>query len=218
MPEDTRTGERVYRGIPVSAGVCRGKILVLGKTELSVPHRKLSEEELPEQVKRLEQSIMETRKQLLEVQHKVSEGLGAEDASIFDAHLLVLEDRTLLDEVIRLIHKEKVNVEFAFHKVAERYAKTLSAMNDDYLRERASDMRDVTERILNNLLGRNEPVDVQKLKEPCVIISHDLAPSVTAQLDKKMVLGFATDIGSKTSHTAIMARSLEIPDTERCDS
>lgn len=211
MPEDGRTGERIYKGIPVSAGVCRGKILVLGKEELSIPHHKLSEEELPAQVKRLEQAIIETRQQLLEVQRKVNEGLGADDASIFDAHLLVLEDRTLLDEVIRLIHKNKVNVEFAFHQVAERYAKTLSAMDDDYLRERASDMRDVTERILNNLLGRNQPIDLQKLKEPCIIISHDLTPSTTAQFDKKLVLGFATDVGSKTSHTAIMARSLEIP-------
>ncbi|MEO5804581.1 MAG: phosphoenolpyruvate--protein phosphotransferase [Verrucomicrobiota bacterium] len=209
MPEPS--GERIYKGIPVSAGVCRGKILVLGKTELSIPHHELSEKELPAQVKRLEQAIMETRKQLLEVQRKVSEGLGAEDASIFDAHLLVLEDRTLLDEVIRLIHKDQVNVEFAFHKVAERYAKTLSAMDDDYLRERAGDMRDVTERILSNLLGRNQPIDLQKLKEPCIIISHDLAPSTTALFDKKLVLGFATDVGSKTSHTAIMARSMEIP-------
>lgn len=209
MPEPS--GERIYKGIPVSAGVCRGKILVLGKEELSIPHHQLSEEELPAQVKRLEKAIIETRQQLLEVQRKVNEGLGAEDASIFDAHLLVLEDRTLLDEVIRLIHKNKVNVEFAFHQVAERYAKTLSAMNDDYLRERAGDMRDVTERILNNLLGRNHPIDLQKLKEPCLIISHDLAPSTTALFDKKMVLGFATDVGSKTSHTAIMARSMEIP-------
>jgi phosphotransferase system enzyme I (PtsI) len=211
MPEDARTGERIYKGIPVSAGVCRGKILVFGKTEVSIPHHTIPEEQLPDQVKRLENAITQTRKELLEVQHKVSEGLGAEDASIFDAHLLVLEDRTLLDEVIRLIHKEKVNVEFAFHEVAERYAKTLSAMEDDYLRERASDMRDVTERILNNLIGRNQPIDLHKLTEPCIIISNDLAPSTTAQFNKKMVLGFATDVGSKTSHTAIMARSLEIP-------
>ncbi|MEO7678278.1 MAG: phosphoenolpyruvate-utilizing N-terminal domain-containing protein, partial [Verrucomicrobiota bacterium] len=209
MPD--HAGERIYKGIPVSAGVCRGKILVIGKTELAIPHHNLSDSELPHQVKRLEQAITQTRKQLVEVQHKVNEGLGAEDASIFDAHLLVLEDRTLLDEVIRLIHQNKVNVEFAFHQVAERYAKTLSLMDDEYLRERASDMRDVTERILNNLIGRNEPIDLQNLKEPCIIISYDLAPSTTAVFDKKMVLGFGTDIGSKTSHTAIMARSLEIP-------
>ncbi|MEP6663899.1 MAG: phosphoenolpyruvate--protein phosphotransferase, partial [Verrucomicrobiota bacterium] len=209
MPE--RVGERIFRGIPVSAGICRGKILVLGKTDLSIPQHTLREDELADQVKCLELALNQTRQQLLEVQQKVNEGLGANDASIFDAHLLVLEDRTLLEEVIRLIFEKKITAANAFHQVSERYAKTLSAMEDDYLRERASDMRDVTERILNNLLGRNEPLDLQKLKEPCLIISHDLSPSTTALFDKKMVLGFATDVGSKTSHTAIMARSLEIP-------
>ncbi|MCX6911557.1 MAG: phosphoenolpyruvate--protein phosphotransferase, partial [Verrucomicrobia bacterium] len=95
--------------------------------------------------------------------------------------------------------------------VAERYATTLSAVEDDYLRERAADMRDVTTRVLNNLLGLEEEADLRHLKEPCIIISHDLTPSNTAQLDKRHVLGFATDVGSKTSHTAIMARSLRIP-------
>jgi phosphotransferase system enzyme I (PtsI) len=95
--------------------------------------------------------------------------------------------------------------------VAERYAATLAAIEDDYLRERANDMRDVTARVLNNLLGRDEEADLRHLKEPCLVISHDLSPSNTAQLDKRHVLGFATDVGSKTSHTAIMARSLRIP-------
>jgi phosphotransferase system enzyme I (PtsI) len=112
--------------------------------------------------------------------------------------------------VVRIIQTEKVNAEHAFHTVAERYAATLAGIDDEYLRERATDMRDVTARVLNNLLGLEEP-DLRHLKEPCIIISHDLTPSNTAQLDKRHVLGFATDVGSKTSHTAIMARSLRIP-------
>src|SRR5204863_7066125 len=87
----------------------------------------------------------------------------------------------------------------------------LAAIDDDYLRERATDMRDVTTRVLNNLLGRTDDLDLRHLKEPCIIIAHDLTPSNTAQLDKRNVLGFATDVGSRTSHTAIMARSLRIP-------
>src|SRR5258707_6906116 len=110
-----------------------------------------------------------------------------------------------------MMQEEKVNAEYAFHTVAERYATTLAAIDDDYLRERATDMRDVTTRVLNNLLGFDDEVAFRKLKEPCIIISHDLTPSNTAQMDKHKVLGFATDIGSKTSHTAIMARSLRIP-------
>ncbi len=211
MPEALHKGEKTFRGIPVSAGVCRGKILVLGRTRPSIGKRHLSEAELAEDVNRLERALVQTRHQILEVQRKVSKGMGAHEGSIFDAHLLVLEDRTLLDEVVRMMQEEKVNAEHAFHTVAERYAATLAAIEDDYLRERATDMRDVTARVLNNLLGLDNEFDLRHLKEPCIIISHDLTPSNTAQLDKLKVLGFATDVGSKTSHTAIMARSMRIP-------
>ncbi|HWI55860.1 MAG TPA: phosphoenolpyruvate--protein phosphotransferase, partial [Bacillota bacterium] len=211
MSEPLQRGERTFRGIPVSAGVCRGRILVLDRARPSISRRFLSANELPEEINRLERALIQTRQQILEVQRRVSEGMGAEEGSIFDAHLLVLEDRTLLDEIVRVIQEQQVNAEYAFHTVAERYATTLAAIEDDYLRERATDMRDVTARVLNNLLGLEEEVDLRHLKEPCIIISHDLTPSNTAQLDKRHVLGFATDVGSKTSHTAIMARSLRIP-------
>ncbi len=212
MPESEHAGERVFHGIPVSPGVCQGKILVISPPhEHSIPHYEPPEADLPDHVLRLEQVMVQTRQQILEVQRKVSAGLGAEDAAIFDAHLLVLEDPTLIDEVNRYIYQHKVNVEYAFHVVAEKFADTLSAIEDDYLRERAADMRDVANRILNNLLGRAEQVDLKKLTEPCIIIGRDLSPSTTAQFDRKLVLGFATDVGSKTSHTAIMARSLQIP-------
>jgi phosphotransferase system enzyme I (PtsI) len=212
MREPARSGERIFRGIPVSPGVCRGRVLVFGKpSDDLVPERHVAESELPEQVQRLEQALVETRRKILEVQRQVNQGVGAKDASIFDAHLLVLEDPTLIEEVNRVIAEEKVTAEFAFQKVANQYAKTLSAIEDEYLRERAADMRDVATRVLNNLMGRDEEIDLGHLKEPCIIISHDLTPTRTALLDKKMVLGFATDIGSKTSHTAIMARSMRIP-------
>jgi phosphotransferase system enzyme I (PtsI) len=211
MPEPLSRGEQTYRGIPVSAGVCRGKILVIDRSRPTIGKRQLSAAETPEEVNRLEKALIQTRQQLLDVQRRVSEGMGAAEGSIFDAHLLVLEDRTLLDEVVRIIQQEKVNAEHAFHTVAERYAATLAAIEDDYLRERATDMRDVTARVLNNLLGLEAELDLRHLKEPCIIISHDLTPSNTAQLDKRNVMGFATDVGSKTSHTAIMARSLRIP-------
>ncbi|HEU5123595.1 MAG TPA: phosphoenolpyruvate--protein phosphotransferase [Verrucomicrobiae bacterium] len=211
MVEPLHKGEQVFRGIPVSAGVCRGKILVLGKTQHSIARRNLTESQSPEEVSRLERALIQTRHEIVEVQRRVSEAMGASEGSIFDAHLLVLEDRTLIDEVVRMINAQKVNAEFAFHTVAERYATTLAAIEDDYLRERATDMRDVTTRVLNNLLGQQDQTDLRHLSEPCIVISHDLTPSVTAQMDRSKVIGFATDIGSKTSHTAIMARSLRIP-------
>src|SRR5499426_447509 len=158
MPEAPNTGEKTFRGIPVSAGVCRGKILVIGKPRHTIAKRQLPDGQAVEEVNRLEKALVQTRHQLLDVQKRVSEGMGAQEGSIFDAHLLVLEDRTLLDEVVRVIQQEKVNAEHAFHTVAERYATTLAAIEDDYLRERATDMRDVTARVLNNLLGMDDGI------------------------------------------------------------
>ena len=211
MPDQARAGEKLYRGIAVSAGVCRGKIFVLGKPDGSIPRRDLTDAELPGELKRLEEAMVQTRQQILEVQRQVSKGMGAKDASIFDAHLLVLEDPSLMEEVTGIMAADKVNVEHAFHQGAGKYIKALSAIDDEYLRERATDMRDVTDRVLNNLLNRHQSSELRHLTEPCIIISDDLLPSQTAMLDRKMVLGFATEMGSRTSHTAIMARALEIP-------
>lgn len=211
MTEPARMGERVFRGIPVSPGVARGGILVLGKAQSHVPFRQLTDEEVACEIQRFEQALIDTRQEVVEVQRKVSEAMGAADAGIFDAHLLVLEDPTLIDEVTRVIREEKINVEAAFRRVADRYIASLGAVDDEYLRERAADMRDVTGRVMSHLLGHSGESDLKQLTEPRLIISYDLAPSTTAGLDKKMVLGFATDVGSRTSHTAILARSLRIP-------
>jgi len=211
MPERTAMGEATFRGIPVSAGVCVGKILVLGQQRVQIERQAVPEEDVPRQLERLEQGLLATRQQLHDIQHQVTQAMGAKDASIFEAHVLVLDDPTLLEGVTRMIADEKVTAEWAFHVVAERFANTLESLPDDYLRERVADLRDVAGRVVNNLLGHEEAVDVANLKAPCVVIAHDLAPSTTARLDKKMVLGFGTDVGGKTSHTAIMARSLRIP-------
>lgn len=211
MAERLHTGERIIRGIPVSAGVCRGKILVLDKPRQAIEKRALPEAEIPAELNRFQQALIKTREQLQEVQRQLTQSLGAGQASIFDAHLLVLEDPSVIDEVVRVVQQDKVNAEFAFHQITERYIGALAKVEDEYLRERATDMRDVSSRVLNQLLGINDHIDLAHLTEPCIIIAHDLTPSKTAQLDRKNVLGFATDIGSRTSHTAIMARSLRIP-------
>ncbi|MGH7992698.1 MAG: phosphoenolpyruvate--protein phosphotransferase [Limisphaerales bacterium] len=210
MPEQAK-GEKVFRGIAVSAGICRGKILVLHRARHIIARRGLADNELNEEVGRFEKALVKTRQQILEIQGKVLETLSAKEADIFEAHLLMLEDRVLVDEVVRMIREQKVNADFAFHTVAERYVTALVGANDEYLRERANDMRDLTARVLDNLLEVEDEFDLRHLAEPCLLVSHDLSPSTTAQLDKKFVLGFATDIGGQTSHTAIMARSLGIP-------
>jgi phosphotransferase system enzyme I (PtsI) len=204
-------GEKVYRGTAVSAGVCRGKVLVFHRTRHLISQRSISDAEVADEIKRFEQVLVKTRTQIKEVQRRVVKNMSASEADIFDAHLLMLEDRVLIDEVIRLIREQKANADFAFHEVSGRYVAVMEGVEDDYLRERASDMKDLMGRVLDNLLEIKDSSDLKHLNEPCILVSHDLSPSTTAQLDKKLVLGFATDIGGKSSHTAIMARSLDIP-------
>ena len=201
----------MYKGIPVSAGICHGKVFVLSKAKVEIPRYAVKDADLPAQVQRLQNSLEETRHQLLEVQRKVSLALNASDASIFDAHLLVLEDPTLIDSVTELIWQKKINVEAAFHEFSEKYQATLLAINDSYLQERAADMRDVSSRIMDNLLGNRRPTSRDYLAEPMILIAEDFPPSEVALLNKNNTLGFATESGSKTSHSAIMARSLELP-------
>ncbi len=126
MSEHSRSGEKIVRGIPVSGGVCRGKIVVLGRVRDAMPRHEISETETAREIQRLEQALTRTRQQILEVQRKVGQKMGDKHASIFDAHLLVLEDPTLIDEVTRVIQEQKINAEHAFQHVAEKYAATLS--------------------------------------------------------------------------------------------
>ena len=211
MTDPGQSAEGVYKGIPVSAGIAQGKVFVLSRAKSTIPKYDVPEHELPQQIQRLHQALVLTRQQIIGVQDKVSQALNAKDASIFDAHLLVLEDPTLVESVTALVQSRKINVEAAFQEFADKYAATLSAIDDAYLRERAADMRDVTSRIMSNLLGHSQHEDLQDLKEPCIVIAEDLSPSEVAVLNRKIILAFGTDAGSRTSHTAIMARSLQVP-------
>jgi phosphotransferase system enzyme I (PtsI) len=172
----------------------------------------ITEGEITGELKRLEQSIVATRKQLTKLHQSLREQVDSQDADIFEAHLLVLEDQALIDETTKLVECDLCNVEYAYQKVTNKYAKALESMEDDYLRERAVDLRDVSTRLLSHLLGHaEEDYLYNNMREPCIVVGHDLTPSTTVMLDRKMVLGFATDVGSKTSHTAILARALKIP-------
>jgi phosphotransferase system enzyme I (PtsI) len=148
--------------------------------------------------------------QILEMQQRIAESIGAKDAAIFDAHLLVVEDRTLIDEVLRKLETDLCNVEWVFQEVATRYAETLTKIDDPYLRERALDIQDVTKRVIRNLQGK-APKTFLALSESHILVAHNLTPSDTASMNRANVLGIATDLGSRTSHAAILARSLNIP-------
>jgi phosphotransferase system enzyme I (PtsI) len=202
--------ERRFHGVGVSPGIARGTVFSYRPDDEEPPMRRIRESEIPGEIARFETALIATRQQILEMQQRIAESIGAKDAGIFDAHLLVVEDRTLIDEVLRTLARDKTNVENVFSTVAGRYAKTLSEIDDPYLRERALDIHDVTRRVIHNLLGK-ERRDLASISSPVILIAHNLTPSDTAQLHRELVLGFGTDIGSKTSHTAIMARSLNIP-------
>jgi phosphotransferase system enzyme I (PtsI) len=210
MPDQVK-GEKVFRGIPVSAGVCRGKVVVLQDSHHAIVKRVLADDAIAPEIKRFEQALVQTRQQITDIQHRVATTMSSSEADIFEAHLMMIEDRVLIDEVFKIIREQKTNADFAFQTAAGRYIAALEKVEDEYLRERAADLRDLSGRVLNNLLDVKDQFDLRHLAEPCILVAHDLSPSVTAQIDKKFVLGFVTAIGGKTSHTAILAHSLDIP-------
>ena len=198
------------KGISASSGIAVGKAFLIGREEFSVVSRKVPLEDVPSEILRLEDALIKTRRELIELQKEIEKNLGSEHAQIFDAHLLVLEDRVLIEDVISKIKKSRINVEYAFWEVIKKYIETLSKLDDGYLKERALDLRDVGKRVLKKLLKKDSPPYTQ-IKEKVIIVAHDLSPVDTASLPKKKILGFATDIGGRTSHTAIIARALGIP-------
>lgn len=202
----------MLRGIPVSRGVCRGKVFLFRSTSpASIPRYEIGESDFADQTEHLERALIRTREQILGIKGRVEQKLGADDAAIFDAQLLVLDDPVLIEEVLKHMRSERVNVERAFVVVVERYLSAFAAIGDEYLRERVADMRDATDRVIHNLLSREAPADLSSLQEPCILVAEDLTPSQTALLDRRKVLGLATAQGSRTSHTAILARSLQLP-------
>src|SRR3989449_10397958 len=199
-----------FQGAGVSPGLARAVIHVVRDDLDDVVRYHIEPSQIGNEIARFEAALVQTRVQILEMQQKIAEAIGAKDAAIFDAHLLVVEDRTLIDEVLRKLETDLCNVEWVFQEVATTYAETLNKIDDPYLRERALDIQDVTKRVIRNLQGK-APKTFLGLSEPHILIAHNLTPSDTAAMNRERVLGLATDLGSRTSHTAIMARSLNIP-------
>jgi len=197
-------------GIPASSGIAIGTILRVGWRRRKVPEIEIEPHEVEDEVTRFLKALEKSRRQVDEIRKRVARNLGEENARIFDAHLLILDDQVLVEEIVGQISSRKRNAEFIVLDVIGRYADALKGADDTYLKERAADIYDVADRIIANLLG--EPaVDLSSLPGPRILAAHDLAPSDTATLDRQNALGFATELGSRTSHTAIMARALDIP-------
>ncbi|MDD3345193.1 MAG: phosphoenolpyruvate--protein phosphotransferase [Candidatus Omnitrophica bacterium] len=198
------------KGIGAAGGISIGAAYKLGKEEFVVLPEKISWEDIPMQIQLFEEALIKTRREIIELQKRISADMGQDEAQIFDAHLLVLEDRMLIEEVISRLKKEQMNVAYIFSEVLKKYISVFLKIEDEYLKERIADISDVGKRILRNLLGK-EKRGLEDLKEKAIIVSHDLSPSDTAAMHTKNVAAFVTDMGGKTSHTAIMAKSLEIP-------
>ncbi|AGB42413.1 phosphoenolpyruvate-protein phosphotransferase [Halobacteroides halobius DSM 5150] len=195
-------------GVAASPGIVTGEVMLLEEEDLS--YETVNVEDTDGEKERLHDAIQESKEQLQAIKDKVEDDMGQDKAEIFQAHLMVVEDPELISAVEDKIDSEEINVEAALEQTVEQFATMFSNMDDEYMRERASDIRDVGTRILRNLLGV-ENMSLAELDREVILVAEDLTPSDTAQVDKDKVLGFATKVGGRTSHTAIMARSLEIP-------
>lgn len=210
MTESSNKPEIILEGIPASAGVAHGSALVYLQKQLEVPSHSITEEQVEAEIERLDHAILQTRSEITEIRHKVADSLGEGEAAIFDAHLMVLEDNALIEEVVNAVRTSLTNVEACYNDVAQRYISFFSSMEDEYLRERVSDIRDLSRRLLHNLIGMQK-VNLGDLASDSIIVAEDITPSDAADMDRNRLLGLLTDAGGKTSHSVIMARSLRIP-------
>ncbi len=206
----TPTAEVRYKGTAVSPGIAVAPILLLYADEHIVRKRRIRPEDVATEIGRFEAALLKTRQQIMGIRTQMASSIGEIDASIFDAHILSLEDSTLIESVKEQVESRLVNVDFAYEQVVRSYTRKMRELDDDYFRERAGDFIDVSRRVLRNLQGKVQ-TELKNLDSPCIVLAHDLSPSDTAGLDRKMVLGIATEVGSRTSHSAIMARSLNLP-------
>jgi phosphotransferase system enzyme I (PtsI) len=201
---------QIFRGIAVSSGIAIGKALVIVKRRPHAKREVLDAARIPDEVQRLRQALEQTRRQILEVQEQIAKEIGQQYGHIFDAHLLILEDRLLVEEATVYIQSHAVNAEYAVQQVLEPVRQAFSKIEDGYLRERRTDVDDVGDRLLRNLLGQRPILPFDRHGES-IVFAHELSPSDTAQLHRDTILAVVTETGGRTSHSAIMARSLEIP-------
>ncbi len=207
--------EVLFHGLPASPGICRGRVLVFGAAHTDfheIDPIPIDASEIDAEIARFQSAIEKTKSEIKTIQNRMQRTIEKRDAKIFDAHLLIVEDKLLHKEVVSRIRNELCNAQSSFLLTVRRYLDAISGTNDTYLNERAGDIRDIANRILRNLNGdKDGGPSLDNLPENTVVIAHDLTPSDTAMLDRRNILGFAIETGSKTCHTSILARSLRIP-------
>nr|WP_314170877.1 phosphoenolpyruvate-protein phosphotransferase PtsI [uncultured Aggregatibacter sp.] len=197
-------------GIPASPGIVFGKALVLKEEKIVLDMQKIKDSQVEEEIARFYAGREAAVEQLNSIKERAYQSLGEEKAAIFEGHLMILEDEELEEEIIGYLRSNHVNAAVAANVVIDQQVAILSEIDDEYLKERAGDIRDIGNRLIKNILGMHI-VDLGEINEEAILVAYDLTPSETAQLNLDKVLGFVTDIGGRTSHTSIMARSLELP-------
>lgn len=197
-------------GIPASPGIVFGKALVLKEEKIVLDMQKIKDSQVDEEIARFYAGREAAVEQLNSIKERAYQSLGEEKAAIFEGHLMILEDEELEEEIIDYLRSNHVNAAVAANVVIDQQVAILSEIDDEYLKERAGDIRDIGNRLIKNILGMHI-VDLGEINEEAILVAYDLTPSETAQLNLDKVLGFVTDIGGRTSHTSIMARSLELP-------
>lgn len=204
--------EIVLKGIGVSPGISIGNVNLIDRRRIEAPaYRYVDSSRVASEIKRFESAIEKSKEQLHKVKEMISEtSAGREHAYIIDAHIMILEDKVFIDDTFDTINKENVNAEWALKIVLKKFIEIFSNIDDEYLSERVSDIEHIGDRILRNLMKKHHE-SISDIKGKVIVVAHDLSPADTAQMTQKKVMAFTTDIGGRTSHTAIMARSLEIP-------
>ncbi|MCI7353792.1 MAG: phosphoenolpyruvate-protein phosphotransferase PtsI [[Actinobacillus] rossii] len=197
-------------GISASPGIVFGKALVLKEEKIIIDNQKIVDDQIETEIARFYEGRTAALEQLSSIRDRALKSLGEDKAAIFEGHLMILEDEELEEEIIDYIRSNKANAAAAAGKIIDQQVQMLSEIDDEYLKERAGDIRDIGNRLLKNILGMHI-VDLGDINEEAILVAYDLTPSETAQLNLEKVLGFITDIGGRTSHTSIMARSLELP-------
>lgn len=208
--ENRGKSEIIVQGISASQGIAYGQVFLYIQSDVEVPAYQVDPVKRLDEVVRFDHAILVTRQQIQKIMAEVDKNLGPDEARIFDAHLLVLEDQALIAETIREFESTGFNVETCFNKVSQRYIRAFSEIDDEYLRERAGDIRDVAQRVLQNLLGQASQ-NLSQLVEKRVVVANDISPSDAAGIDSSQALAIVTDTGSKTSHAVIVARSMKVP-------
>ncbi|EEX37600.1 phosphoenolpyruvate-protein phosphotransferase PtsI [Vibrio metschnikovii] len=197
-------------GILASPGIAIGKALLLQEDEIVLNTNTISDADVAAEIERFYDARAKSSAQLTVIKQKALETFGEEKEAIFEGHIMLLEDEELEDEILALIKNDKLSADNAIYTVIEEQAAALESLDDEYLKERATDIRDIGTRFVKNALGINI-VSLSDINQKVILVAYDLTPSETAQINLDYVLGFACDIGGRTSHTSIMARSLELP-------